>query len=351
MARSSMCRPYRGRSRDIVISGYKNVSRRRQTLQARNGLNVAARPCENADSCRGATMTEPAAPMADPLDAARLANWMAGNVAGFAGPLSIERFQGGQSNPTFKLVTPARSYVMRRKPLGTLLPSAHAVDREHRVLAALHPTGFPVPRPLALCEDTSVAGSIFYVMEEVEGRIFREAMMAPLAPADRRSVYLDMAAVLARLHNVAPSDVGLADYGRPGNYMARQLHRWTGQYRASETGRIELMERLIQWLPATTPAQTHTSIVHGDFKLDNVVVHPSEPRLAAVLDWELSTIGDPLADLTYFIMPWVNGALAEAGDLAALEIPSRDECVDVYCRLTGRDGVPGLDWYFSYNLF
>jgi aminoglycoside phosphotransferase (APT) family kinase protein len=296
-------------------------------------------------------MTNAATPITDPLDVARLEVWMESNVAGFAGPLAVERFQGGQSNPTFKLTTPRRSYVMRRKPLGALLPSAHAVDREHRVLAALHPTGFPVPRPLGFCDDASVAGSMFYVMELVEGRIFREASLAQLSPAERRSVYLDMVAVLARLHAIEPADVGLADYGRPGNYMARQLHRWTGQYRASETERLELMERLIDWLPATTPAQTRTSIVHGDFKLDNVVIHPSEPRLAAVLDWELSTIGDPLADLTYFIMPWVNGALSEATDLETSGVPSLGECVDAYCRLTGRDGVPDLDWYASYNLF
>lgn len=284
------------------------------------------------------------------FDQAALRAWMTTNVAGFAGPLEVKRFQGGQSNPTYQLTTPTAQYVLRRQPSGRLLASAHAVDREYRAIAALHPIGFPVPRPFGLCRDEQVIGAMFYVMELAPGRIFREGTLAAAAPADRKKIYFDMLAVMARLHAVDPAAVGLADFGRPGNYMARQIHRWTGQYRASETQRLESIERLIEWLPATTPAQDRTSIVHGDFKIDNVVIEADTPRLAAVLDWELSTIGDPLADFAYLMMNWVNGPLAEA-DLAALGLPTLQDCADEYCRLTGRGGAPNLDWYFSYNFF
>jgi aminoglycoside phosphotransferase (APT) family kinase protein len=288
--------------------------------------------------------------MAD-FDLAALDRWMASHVADYRGPLRAERFQGGQSNPTYQLITPTARYVLRRKPIGRLLASAHAVDREYRAIAALHPAGFPVPRPFGLCEDESVIGSMFYVMQLVEGRIFREPLLTGVAPADRHEIYLDMVRVLARLHGTDPAVVGLADFGKPGNYMARQIHRWTTQYRASETDRLETMERLLAWLPASVPAEGRSGIVHGDFKLDNVVVHPSEPRLAAVLDWELSTLGDPLADFTYLMMNWVNGPLAERTDLEALGIPSLDACGAEYCRLTGRERLPDLDWFFAYNLF
>ena len=284
------------------------------------------------------------------LELAALEPWMAANVAGYAGPLEVRRFHGGQSNPTYQLVTPAARYVLRRQPSGRLLASAHAVDREFRAIAALHPSGFPVPRPFGLCRDEQVIGAMFYVMELVEGRIFREPTLASVAPPDRRRIYFDMLGVMARLHAVDSASVGLADFGRPGNYMARQIHRWTGQYRASETQRLETVERLIEWLPATTPAQEQTSIVHGDFKIDNVIIRADAPRLAAVLDWELSTLGDPLADFAYLMMNWVNGPLAEI-DLAALGLPTLRECADEYCRLTGRPALPKLDWYFSYNFF
>jgi len=299
-------------------------------------------------------MTEPLtaqAPGPSDVDVAALERWMAANVAGYAGPLQIRRFQGGQSNPTYQLATPAARYVLRRQPSGRLLASAHAVDREHRAIAALHPTGFPVPRPFGLCRDEQVIGTMFYVMQLVEGRIFREPTLAGVSPRARRAIYLDMLAVMARLHAVDPAAVGLADFGRPGNYMARQIHRWTGQYRASETQRLETIERLIEWLPATTPTQDRTAIVHGDFKIDNVIIEANAPRLAAVLDWELSTLGDPLADFAYLMMTWANGPLAENPDLAALGIPTLQDCVDEYCRLTGRDRLPDLNWYFSYNLF
>ena len=286
------------------------------------------------------------------LDLGALYGWMAAHVPAFRGPLSAQRFQGGQSNPTYQLITPGARYVLRRKPMGRLLASAHAVDREYRAIAALHPTGFPVPEPFGLCEDDGVIGSMFYVMQLVDGRIFREPLLADVAPADRRKIYLDMVRVLARLHTVDPVAVGLGEFGRPGNYMARQIHRWTTQYRASETGRLETMERLLEWLPATVPAESRTGIVHGDYKIDNVVIEDGEPRLAAVLDWELSTLGDPLADFTYLMMNWVTGPLAERGDLEALGIPDMQTCVAEYCRLTGRRAsLPDLNWFFAYNQF
>ncbi|HZZ86795.1 MAG TPA: phosphotransferase family protein [Caulobacteraceae bacterium] len=297
-------------------------------------------------------MTDPALQHgATDLDLASLGRWMAAHVEGYRGPLSANRFQGGQSNPTYQLTTPGARYVLRRKPMGRLLASAHAVDREYRAMAALHPTGFPVPRPYGLCDDDAVIGSMFYVMQLVDGRIIREPTLAGVSPADRRAIWLDMIAVMARLHGVAPADVGLADFGRPGNYMARQIHRWTTQYRASETRRLETMERLLEWLPSTVPEETRTGIVHGDFKIDNVVLHAAEPRLAAVLDWELSTLGDPLADFTYLMMNWVTGPLAEQSRLAESGVPSLQECVAEYCRLTRREGLPDLNWFFAYNQF
>jgi aminoglycoside phosphotransferase (APT) family kinase protein len=285
------------------------------------------------------------------LDLGALGRWMAAHVADFRGPVAAQRFQGGQSNPTYQLTTPGARYVLRRKPMGRLLASAHAVDREYRAIAALHPTGFPIPKPFGLCEDDGVIGSMFYVMQLVEGRIFREPLLAGVTAEDRREIYLDMVRVLARLHTVDPAAVGLAEFGRPGNYMARQIHRWTTQYRASETRRLETMERLLEWLPATVPAEDRGGVVHGDFKIDNVVVRPAEPRLAAVLDWELSTLGDPLADFTYLMMNWVSGPLAERTDLEELGIPDLETCAAEYCRLTDRDALPDLNWFFAYNQF
>jgi aminoglycoside phosphotransferase (APT) family kinase protein len=280
-----------------------------------------------------------------------LSEWLGAHVPSFEGPLVVRPFDFGQSNPTYELRTPARSYVLRRKPVGHLLASAHAVDREFRVLSALSPTGLPVPRPYALCEDDSVIGSMFYVMEKVEGRILRDPLLADLSPVDRRAAYFSMVETLARLHGLDPQALGLEDFGRAGNYMARQVERWTKQYRASTEREIPAMERLIAWLPQTIPAQTRTGIVHGDYKLDNVMFAPSEPRLAAILDWELSTIGEPLCDFTYMLLNWVWGPIADLADPAAAGLPSRDELAAAYCRLTGRDGLPDLDWFFAYNLF
>jgi aminoglycoside phosphotransferase (APT) family kinase protein len=288
---------------------------------------------------------------ATPQDLRRLEDWIAAHVPNFAGPIEMRAFDFGQSNPTYEIRTPDRSYVLRRKPAGRLLSSAHAVDREFRVLSALSPIGLPVPRTYALCEDEAVIGGMFYVMEKAEGRIFRDPLLPELPSAERRRAYLSMVETLAGLHTLAPADLGLEDFGRPGNYMARQVERWTKQYRASNDRQIPAMERLISWLPQTIPAQTRTSIVHGDYKLDNVMFHPRDPRLVAVLDWELSTIGDPLCDFTYMLLNWVWGPIADLADPAAAGLPTQGELASAYCRLTGRDGLPELDWFFSYNLF
>ena len=285
------------------------------------------------------------------FDESRLAAWMEANVEGYAGPLEVRQFKGGQSNPTYQLVTPGQTYVMRRKPPGKLLPSAHAVDREFKVISALYPTGFPVAKPYGLCLDESVTGTIFYVMAMVEGRILWDQTLPDYAPAERHAIFMAKLKTLADLHNVDHQAVGLGDFGRPGNYFARQIDRWTKQYRASETEKIDEVERLIAWLPGSVPTDDVTTIVHGDYRLDNMVLHPTEPRVIAVLDWELSTLGNPLADFTYLLMNWVNGAIATIPDLEAHGIPTVDEYVAEYCRLTGRDGLPELDWYFAYNAF
>ena len=285
------------------------------------------------------------------FDEVSLSKWLEANVEGYAGPLEVRQFKGGQSNPTYQLVTPTKKYVLRRKPPGKLLPSAHAVDREFKLLSALHPTGFPVARPYALCTDESVIGTMFYVMDMVEGRILWDQTLPAYTPEQRRPIYMAQVKTLADLHNTDYAKVGLADYGKPGNYFARQIDRWTKQYKASETQKNPEIDRLMEWLPTTVPQDDQTSIVHGDYRLDNMILHPAEPRVTAVLDWEFSTLGNPLADFTYFLMNWVNGAIATIEDLPAHGVPTVDEVVAEYCRLTGRDGLPELDWYFSYNLF
>ena len=310
------------------------------------------RPHPDAEQAREQlnTGTKPVAPGVR-FDEARLAAWMQANVPDFSGPLAVRQFKGGQSNPTFQLLTPGKTYVLRRKPPGLLLASAHAVDREFRVISALHPTGFPVARPYALCTDESVIGTIFYVMDMVEGRILWDQSLPHYRPADRGAIFGAKLSTLARLHGADPSALGLGDFGKPGNYMGRQVARWTKQYRASETAPIEAMEKLMGWLPESLPDQERTSIVHGDYRLDNMVLHPSEPRVIAVLDWELSTLGDPLADFTYLLMNWITGPIADIADLERHGIPSVDAYIAEYCRLTGRDGLPTLNWYFAYNSF
>ncbi len=289
------------------------------------------------------------------FDEAALTRWMEANVEGFAGPLSVNQFKGGQSNPTFQLVTPNKKYVMRKKPGGKLLPSAHAVDREYRVLSALYPTGFPVARTYALCTDESIVGAMFYVMDMVEGRILWNGALPDVAAEDRRKIYEHKIATLAQLHNTDHVAIDLGDYGKPGNYFARQVDRWTKQYRLSETETIDEMNALAEWLPRTIPEGERTSIVHGDYRLDNMILHASEPRVIAVLDWELSTLGDPLGDFTYYLMNWVMPQDGRSGisglDLKALNIPTIEEVVATYCRLTNRDGIANLDWYFAYNAY
>ncbi len=290
------------------------------------------------------------------IDEAALERWLKANVVGYAGPLEVRQFKGGQSNPTYQLVTPGRKYVLRRKPPGKLLPSAHAVDREFKVISALGKTGFPVAKAYALCEDEGVIGTMFYVMDMVEGRILWDGTLPEYSPPQRRAIYEAEIETLARLHNTDYQAIGLSDYGKPGNYFTRQIDRWTKQYKASETTSIKAMDQLMEWLPATAPSDDATSIVHGDYRIDNMILHPSEPKVIAVLDWELSTLGNPLADFSYFLMSWVmpgeqRGGLAEIADLPAYGIPTVQEAVDQYCKLTGRDGLPELDWYFAYNLF
>jgi aminoglycoside phosphotransferase (APT) family kinase protein len=289
------------------------------------------------------------------FDERALEAWMEAHVDGFAGPLTVEQFKGGQSNPTYKLVTPGHAYVLRRKPPGTLLASAHAVEREYQVMKALGAQGFPVPHMHALCEDDQVLGTVFFVMDFVEGRIFWDAYLPDLAPAERAALYDASNAALAQLHAIDVEAAGLSDYGRPGNYFERQIARWTKQYKAAETTPIAAMDRLIEWLPAHAPAQERISVVHGDYRLDNMIFHPTQPRVIAVLDWELSTLGDPLADFTYQLMQWRTPKEIRSGflgvDLKSLGIPTEAEYVAAYCRRTGRDGIENLDFYFVYNIF
>ena len=289
------------------------------------------------------------------LDSWRLEEWMYNAVEGFAGPLHVARFAGGQSNPTYQLRTPDRDYVLRRKPPGQLLASAHAVEREFRVMQALGQTGFPVPHAYALCEDDAVIGSSFYVMAMVEGRILWDGRLPDLAPAARRAIYEAKIDTLAALHRIDPETAGLGDFGAPGNYFARQVARWSKQYLQSDGPRFAAMDRLVEWLPTSLPANQPARIVHGDYRLDNMVLHPEENRVIAVLDWELSTLGDPVADLTYLLMHWVTpgderNSLADL-DLPVLGIPSMNAMLDRYLAATGnRLGAP-LEWYLAYNLF
>ncbi len=292
------------------------------------------------------------------FEEAKLVAWLEANVEGYEGPLEVRQFKGGQSNPTYQLVTPNKKYVMRRKPPGKLLPSAHAVDREFRAISALHPLGFPVAKPYGLCEDESVAGTMFYVMDMVEGRILWDGTLPNMDPAERRAIYEAKVKTFADLHNVDWRAAGLEGFGKEKDYVARQTHRWTKQYQASETTKIEEMDQLIDWLPKNMPPDDQTTIVHGDYRLDNMILHKAEPRVIAVLDWELCTLGDPLADFSYHLMNWVmpssdasRGALIDIADLKAHGIPTMEEYVALYCEATGRDGLPDLNYYFAYNAF
>jgi aminoglycoside phosphotransferase (APT) family kinase protein len=303
---------------------------------------------ESTDSGAGAPRT--------PLDEAALARWLAGEVPGFEGPLSIEQFNGGQSNPTYRLSTPGARYVLRRKPPGPLVKGAHDVLREARVQAALAGSPVPVAPILAACEDESVIGSAFYVMALVEGRIFWDSSL-PEVPREERAAYFDeMNRVIAALHGLDPAALGLGDYGRTGNYFARQIARWSQQYLADEqAGRDPDMDALVAWLPGAIPDGDETTLVHGDFRADNMIFHPTRPEVLAVLDWELSTLGHPLGDFAYHAMVYrlphdILGGLG-GRDLAALGLPSEAAHLAAYCRRTGRPGVPHWDFYIAFNMF
>jgi aminoglycoside phosphotransferase (APT) family kinase protein len=293
------------------------------------------------------------------FDVAALERYLAAQVRGFAGPLDVKQFKGGQSNPTYVLETPTRRYVLRRKPPGKLLPSAHAVDREFRVISALHGAGFPVAQPVVYCADESVVGTPFYVMGFADGRVIWEPGMPGSNPGERRAVFDVMNATLARLHSFDPAAIGLGDFGRGENYIQRQVDRWSKQYRASETEKIDEMERLMAWLPVHLPPPSPVRLVHGDYRLDNIVLGKNAPEVLAVLDWELSTLGDPLADFTYHLMQWYMppsesgaGTATLVGlDLDALGIPSLSDYVDAYVDRTGLDPRQHLPVYLAYNFF
>ncbi|MEJ2597977.1 MAG: phosphotransferase [Anaerolineales bacterium] len=291
------------------------------------------------------------------FDTQRLADYMRRNVDNFAGPIEVEQFKGGQSNPTYLVRAGGKRYVMRRKPPGKLLPSAHAVDREYRVITALRATDVPVAQTFDLCTDETVIGTAFYIMEYVEGRIFWDPALPGMKPTERAAIFDEINRVIAALHRVDYQAIGLADYGKPGSYFARQVDRWTRQYRASETEKIEAMDNLIAWLPQHIPAGDQTCIVHGDFRMDNLIFHPSQPRVLALLDWELSTLGHPLADFGYLCMAWrLEPGLFRglAGlDLETLGIPTEREYMATYCRRVGRQSVPEKEWeyYLAFNMF
>lgn len=295
--------------------------------------------------------------MAQGLDLTHLDTWIRAHVPAFDGPLQAEKFAGGQSNPTFKLTAGDNQYVLRRKPQGVLLASAHAVDREFQVLSALSATNVPVPTPVALCEDESVIGSMFYIMEYLEGRIFWDPALPEVSDEDRGEIYDQMNLVMANMHMVDLNEVGLRDYGKPGNYFERQIGRWTKQYRAAETETIADMEKLIDWLPKNMPKDDgQVALVHGDYRLDNMIFHPTEPKIIAVLDWELSTLGHPLADLAYQLMAWqfpreagINGLAGM--DREKLNIPDDESYIKRYCERTGQSGIEDWNFYMAFCFF
>lgn len=292
-----------------------------------------------------------------PFDPQALERYLQSQITGLRGPLQLQAFDGGQSNPTYQLSTGEQRFVLRKKPPGVLLPSAHAVDREYRVMSALAGSEVPVPRMRLYCADESVIGTPFYVMDYVEGRIFWDPRLPEVSAAERGAMYAEINRVIAALHSVDYGARGLGDYGRAERYIERQISRWTQQYRASETERIEAMEQLIAWLPAHIPAQESRAIAHGDLRLDNLIFHPREPRVLALLDWELSTIGHPLADFAYYMMAWRLGRAEFRGfggeDLAALGIPPEAAFVQDYCRRRGLAPIAQDDWdfYLAFNMF
>lgn len=292
------------------------------------------------------------------FDVGALQAYMREHVEGFSGELAVEQFKGGQSNPTFKLTADGRSYVLRTKPgpAAKLLASAHAIDREFRVMDALHKAGFPAARQYALCIDEAIIGRAFYIMDFVDGRVLWDQSLPGMSQDERGAIYDEMNRVISQLHTIDYAAIGLADYGKPGNYFARQIDRWTKQYKASETEKIEAMDNLIQWLPNNIPPGDETSIVHGDYRLDNMIFHPTEARVLAVLDWELSTLGHPLADFSYHCMSWhiPPGQFRGIGGLdhKALGIPSEEEYIAKYCARTGKTiRKEDFNFYLAYNMF
>jgi aminoglycoside phosphotransferase (APT) family kinase protein len=292
------------------------------------------------------------------FDVDALQQYLKDHIEGLRGPLQVEQFKGGQSNPTYRISgADGKKYVLRRKPPGKLLPSAHAVEREYRVIRALHSTGFPVARPYVLCEDESVIGTAFYMMDCVEGRVLWDQSLPGMSKAGRFAIWDELNRVIASLHAIDYRGVGLDSFGKPGNYIQRQVGRWTKQYLASETENVEAMNNLIEWLPKNIPPETGTTVVHGDFRLDNAIFHPTEAKILAVLDWELSTLGDPLADFAYHCMSWHIPPGAFRGiaglDFEALGIPDEKTYVQNYCKRTGRSGIDPSHWdfYIAYNLF
>lgn len=289
------------------------------------------------------------------FDLKRLEDYLKSHISGFQGPIAIEQFSGGQSNPTFILKTGSGEYVLRRKPSGKLLPSAHAVDREHRVMSAPYSTEVPVAKTFCLCEDETVIGTAFYVMDYVRGRVLWDGLLPGMNPDERSLIYDELNRVIAALHAVDHLPIGLESFGRPGNFVERQISRWIKQYRASETEQIEAMENLIQWLPDNIPQSEEISITHGDYRLDNVIFHPTEPRILAVLDWELSTLGHPVADLAYHCMYWrltpgeFRGISGVDHELTG--IPCEESYVERYCERSGRGAIDNWDFYIAYNMF
>ena len=289
------------------------------------------------------------------FDEIKLSAYLEKEIPNYEGPLTVKQFEGGQSNPTFQLLTPEKTYVLRKQPPGELLPSAHQVDREFKVMHALWDTPVPVPQMFLLCEDTEIIGTKFYVMEMVEGRLFTETRLPQLPKEQRRLLYEDLARVLAELHKVDPEQVGLGDFGRPGNYYERQVRRWSKQYIASQTEQIDAMDSLMEWLPNNLPEATSSTIVHGDFRLGNVLIHPEKPEIVAVLDWELSTLGDGLADLGYMCQEYRGDSESPDGlagaDLVSLGIPGESDIVDTYCDNLGLSGIDNWEFYLIYNMF
>ncbi len=290
------------------------------------------------------------------LNIDNLTLWFAANVEGFEGPLSAEKFAGGQSNPTFRIDTPKKSYVLRRKPMGKTLPGAHAVDREYKIMTALGGIGFPVPKTYGLCTDDEVIGSMFFIMEMVEGRIFWDPTFPEIEKSERHKYYDAMNSTIAQLHMVDFEKIGLGDYGKKGQFVARQIALWTRQYQSdTDAGPVAAMDRLVEWLPQNIPLDDETSLAHGDYRCDNMIFHPTEPKVIAVLDWELSTLGNPLADFTYHLMSYRLPSGLHTGmsgvDLQSLGIPSEEEYIAQYCNRTGRETIENIDFYIAFNMF